>query len=396
MAGRKRVIGKLGGRDPGGLLGRGEPGRAGIRGQGGNEGVQGHPVAGVVVDDRVERFEAVHLPAGLLDDLAPGRGQRGFVLLQAAAGELPQSPPDVVGQPLLDEEAVAPAEDHAGHDDVDALVPGRGQGAELHRVAAQGGAVGLHRAGRAVGPPRGAHERAQLHQSLVVVAGQVAVEQGLGQGVNALAGGGFLERPVDVGQAGEQPLHVGVHQRPGLVEGDGEDGRGGVRADAGQGEQLVAVGRDLAVVALDQQPGGTLDVARPAVVAEALPGLEQGLLGGNGHRGRVREAVQPAPEILGHPLHLGLLAHDLGDPHLVGLVAASPGQGPVVGGKPAVQVLLKVEDSGLVGVGKHGGYPVRSACGRMSGEQAIRGGRVAWPPVAVKSSSSVPACSARW
>ncbi len=40
---------------------------------------------------------------------------------------------------------------------------------------------------------------------------------------------------------------------------------------------------------------------------------------------------------------------------LVGLVALLPGQGLVVGDEPAVQVLLKVEDSGLVGVGKHGG-----------------------------------------
>ena len=335
--------------------------------------MQGHPVAGVVVDDRVQGFELADLPAGLLGDLSLGGGQRGLAVFQAAAGELPQSAPDVVGQPLLDKETVVPAQDHAGHDDVDALVPGRGQGAEFHRVAAQGEAVVLHRAGRAVGPARRAHERAQLHQGLVVVARLVAVEQGLGQGVDLFAGGGLLERPVDVGQAGEQPLHVGVHQRPGLVEGDGEDGRGGVRADAGQPEQLVAVGRDLAAVAFDQLPGGTLNVARPAVVAKPLPGLEHGLLGRGGHCGRVRELVEPAPEILGHPLHLGLLAHDLGDPHLVGLVALPPGQRPVAFGKPAEQPLVKVADSGGVGVGKHGGYPVRSAYEHEWGEPRKRG-----------------------
>ncbi len=92
-----------------------------------------------------------------------------------------------------------------------------------------------------------------------MVAGVFVVEQGFGQGVDLFAGGGLLERPVDVRQAGEQPLHVGVDERPGWLKAmERMPAGGGVRADAGQGEQLVAVGRDLAAVALDQQLGGLL------------------------------------------------------------------------------------------------------------------------------------------
>ena len=107
---------------------------------------------------------------------------------------------------------------------------------------------------------------------------------------------------------------------------------------AGQGEDVGVGAREDAAVAFHDHAGGGLNVAGAAVVAEALPRLEQVLLGRGGDGGHVGEAFHPAQEIPDAPVHLRLLHHDFRNPRPVGRVVGPPRQRAAVLREPAEQV----------------------------------------------------------
>ena len=111
----------------------------------------------------------------------------------------------------------------------------------------------------------------------------LSVKQGLGHGCQPFLGRPLLERPVDVGQAGEQPLDIGIEQRIGQIEGNRKDSRGGVGTDAGKIDQLLVIRRHFSRSGLEKPDGCPLKVAGAAVVSQPLPGLENGLLRSSGH-----------------------------------------------------------------------------------------------------------------
>ncbi len=124
----------------------------------------------------------------------------------------------------------------------------------------------------------------------------------------------------------EDGPHVGLHVHPGHLMGEGHDPGGRSRPDAGQGQQpLIGVGQPPlpfcgALVRRALQGQGA------AVVAEPLPQLQHighGCGGQGVHRGKRRE--EPLPEAA-HASHLGLLEHDLGHEHGVGVIDMAPGQ----------------------------------------------------------------------
>ena len=76
------------------------------------------------------------------------------------------------------------------------------------------------------------------------------------------------------------------------------------------------------------------EIARPAVIAQTLPELQELVLlhGGQGRGGR--QLVQKALVIRDHRLDAGLLEHDLRDPDPVGRGALPPGEGAAHAGIP--------------------------------------------------------------
>ena len=160
---------------------------------------------------------------------------------------------------------------------------------------------------------------------------------------------------VNVEEAGDDAFHVGVHAGDVVAEGDARYGRGRIGADARQGAYGFRIGGKAAVKAFLQDGSGPDHGARPRIVAESLPGPEHGLLRGCGECGDIRKLFHPFP-VIGHAaFHLRLLEHDFRDPHMVGLVVLTPGQGAACPEEPVfkgfmegIRVLQRRHDAGHV------------------------------------------------
>ena len=203
-----------------------------------------------------------------------------------------------------------------------------------------GAAVILDGAGRASRFRFLAEGGPQFHDGLIVVAGVVGVEEGLG---------GFLKDfnglPVTgeglgmIAEAGEDPNDVSVNNGGGVILCDGSDGGGGVGADAGEG--LPFVGGLGGLRELDECLGEFVEIAGAAVVAEAFPVFKDGFGGGMGKGFEVREVPHPALEVGQHGFDLSLLEHELGDHGAIEAGIGAPGEGALGGLIPAQQVGAK-------------------------------------------------------
>jgi len=198
-------------------------------------------------------------------------------------------------------------------------------------------AEGEEGAGGAVGGAEGAVGLAEFHEGRVELAGVLGVEEGGGAfpeeglSLGGVDGGGVVE------ESGEDAGDVGIDDGDGEAEGEGGHRTGGVAPEAGEGGEGGGVGREAAVVLLEDGPGGFLEVADAVVVAEALPGLEELGFGGGGEGGEIGEGGEEALEaaVLSDRRDGGLLEHDLGDEDRVGIGGAAPGVVLAVGLEPA-------------------------------------------------------------
>ena len=180
------------------------------------------------------------------------------------------------------------------------------------------GAAGLPpRAQRASRPPRRADRGAEIHQGLREVARPVRRNERFGERLDGRLGG--RQRLLDEKETRDDPLDIAVDGGGRPVEGDGGDRRRRVGADAGQLAELRLRLRKAAAVQGRQNLCAGVEIARPRVIAEAGPGLHDGL----DRRARQplegRKAIEKGREIGPHRRHIGLLQHDLRQPHPVGI-----------------------------------------------------------------------------
>jgi hypothetical protein len=119
--------------------------------------------------------------------------------------------------------------------------------------------------------------------------------------------------------------------------GDAGNGCGGITADPGQGAQGVGGVRNLAAKFGDHLPGGLVQEAGAAVVAQAAPQGQHRFQGSRGQGRDGGERRQKPAVVLEHGRDAGLLQHDLGDPDPVGIVVLPPGQVAPVQGVPGQQ-----------------------------------------------------------
>ena len=108
--------------NPGVLAGGGEDRFRPRRRKGAEVPVKGYAIPGVMMGDCCQKGRSLYPPAGFLMDFTKGRLQGRFPFFEPPAGKLPQTAPDVVGQSLLDEKLRAPANNAAGHDNVNFLL----------------------------------------------------------------------------------------------------------------------------------------------------------------------------------------------------------------------------------------------------------------------------------
>ena len=145
------------------------------------------------------------------------------------------------------------------------------------------------------------------------------------------------DKAVVVVQPGKDPQDVAVHGGHREAEADGSDGPGGVVPDAGQGPQGVIVGGQLSAVRFADDPGGFLQVADPAVIAQPLPQLVQLFLLAGGQRGDIRQGGEETLVIGQRRRDPGLLEHDLAEPDMVRAGVGAERQHPLVLVEPVQQ-----------------------------------------------------------
>ena len=234
-----------------------------------------------------------------------------------------------------------------------------------------------HRAGQAEGFLAMADGRAEFHHRLIVVAGRVRREEGLGQGGEGLRRArAVAERRRVRGQAREDADHVPVDARGRRAEGDAGDRRRGVRSDAGQ----FPPGRGIARRRGHRRDclGEAVEVARARVVAEAFPEFQHLRLRCGGQRLEVRQRLQPAREVGEHGLHLRLLQHEFAHDRPVHARPPPPREVTLVPAVPVEQRRLEgsaLSREGRSGRGGHGnGADAKTGNGRRV---AAKGWRVA-------------------
>ena len=135
--------------------------------------------------------------------------------------------------------------------------------------------------------------------------------------------------------AANDPGNVGIDRRFPPFEGETGDGARCIPSHPGQlteldrivGKAPITVGHHLACQGVQ--------VMRTAVVAQPVPGLAHGGWRGIGQVMDGGEAAQEGRVEPFHPAYLGLLQHELGDGHPIGIASAAPGQVTPVAAKPA-------------------------------------------------------------
>jgi hypothetical protein len=135
-------------------------------------------------------------------------------------------------------------------------------------------------------------------------------------------------RPAAVSAHAEHPLvhtcRVGIQDRRPLAEGEAAHGVGCVAADARKGPQRIRLARHLSAMATDDELRRLMEIPRPGIVPEAIPGLAHRR--GPGSRKTCNRGIscKKARVELLDALDLRLLEHDFRHQHMVRVLRKPP------------------------------------------------------------------------
>ncbi len=193
-------------------------------------------------------------------------------------------------------------------------------------VRGEGEAAFGEGAGVASGPGAGTEVSAEVHDRLGVGGDAVGRRAGVGEGPEASQGVGLADVAFDAEVASDDAPGVAIEDGMSLGAREGEDGAGGRATDAGEGLQGLDVLGDDAGMALDDELGGSMEVAGSGVIAEAGPEVEYLIEVGGGEGVDGRETRHKTFVVRHDGGDLGLLEHDFGDPDSVRGGVLLPGQ----------------------------------------------------------------------
>ena len=151
------------------------------------------------------------------------------------------------------------------------------------------GALGMQGAQLATREPRRANLAAQLHQGLVERPAIVGGQQVLGKLPQQFLSGG-RRRFISKGeQPAIEPDGVGLENWSTLIEGDRHNRSGGIAPDAGQCEQRRQRAGKFAAMFESNHLCRAMHLTCPAIVAQAFPMSEHGVLVGGSQRLYIRK-----------------------------------------------------------------------------------------------------------
>jgi hypothetical protein len=126
----------------------------------------------------------------------------------------------------------------------------------------------------AFGIPWNAYARAQIHKSLIEIAGPFFRYKIFRYFLDLLLGLGLFNGPVYIEQSGHNPFYIGVHGRNRPVESHTGQGSGQVRAYTGQGAQVALMLGQLSIVFRHNLFRRLVQVPGSSVVPQVFPKLE--------------------------------------------------------------------------------------------------------------------------
>ena len=129
-----------------------------------------------------------------------------------------------------------------------------------------------------------------------------------------------------------------------MIERECGDGICGVAADARKRAKIVDLARQRAAMFTDHDFCESVQIARPGVVTQPLPAVENAGARRKRESGEIGEAAQPLIIIREDSGDLGLLKHELGNEDRVGIAGAAPGKVAPVRAVPAHEKTTEAAD----------------------------------------------------
>gem|GEM_PF-4524077 len=170
----------------------------------------------------------------------------------------------------------------------------------------EGCAAGSDRAERAHGRPRGANHRPQFHHRLVEITRPAGIKKSCGHTLDpppARPPGLLRHRR----QPRDHPHHIAVDHHLGAAEGDAQYRRRRIDPDARQPQHDIPLLRKAPTIPGHDLPRRPVQIARPCIIAHALPSLEHRIQGCGRQARDVGKAGEKTLIIGQHLADLGLL-----------------------------------------------------------------------------------------
>jgi hypothetical protein len=133
-----------------------------------------------------------------------------------------------------------------------------------------------------------------------------------------------IYRAAEIKQTRQNASSVGFDDRDGPIKGECCNGIGSVTADAGQCSHRRETEREPAAGLVLHGYRNRVQIARPRVITQALPCVQDVAFGSPSQRAEIGEAPEPVIIIRDNRGNLRLLEHDLGDEDGVGVASLAP------------------------------------------------------------------------
>ena len=251
---------------------------------------------------------------------------QGLPVSSRARGKFPKPTEQAVSRAFCNEHFVVVPRDSRAKGVMGARFLFRFDGQALRVPCFVGRAVFLHGTSITRWFFRGADRRAEFHDRLIVVACRAFGQQGFGEFPKSIFDRGLRRVVSNVEQAREHANNIAVEHRVVAVIRNAQNRGSGIRAEPGQGFEVVISTGHSAGKIRSNGVGRLVQIARAGVIPQSLPRLEHVVLRRIGEVANRGKPVEK-PMVIGNDrIYLRLLEHELGEQNAIGVIRVPPRQ----------------------------------------------------------------------